>query len=88
MRRILFVLTIVVVTVLTMTPPIAAEPLLTPSPPAVLDVGDEALNIAEQAMQTVEWLLGDDSSDDNGDDADDKSERQATASQAEAEFIH
>jgi hypothetical protein len=88
MRRILFVLTIVVVTVLTMTPPIAAEPLLTPSPPAVLDVGDEALNIAEQAMQAVEWLRGDDSGDDNGDDADDKSERQATASQAEAEFIH
>ena len=87
MRRILFVLTIVVVTVLTMTPPVAAEPLLTPSPPAVLDVGDEALNIAEQALQAVEWLRGDDSGDDNGDDAD-KSERQATASQAEAEFIH
>ncbi len=83
MRRILFVLTIVVVTVLTMTPPIAAQPLLTPSPPAVLDVGDEALNIAEQATQTVKWLLGDDS----GDDAD-KSERQATASQAEVGFIH
>ncbi len=86
MRRILFVLTIVVVTVLTMTPPIAAEPLLTPSPPAVLDVGDEALKIAERATHTVEWLLGDDNVDDNGDEAD-KSEKQATASQTEVGFI-
>ena len=83
MRRILLVLAIVVVTMLTMTPPIAAEPLLAPSPPAVLDVGDEALKIAERATQTVEWLLDDDNADDG-----DKSERQATASQTEVGFIH
>jgi len=77
MRRILFVLAIVVVTVLTIAPPIAAEPLLTPSTPAVLDVRDEALKIAEKATQTVEWLLGDDNGDDDGDDAD-KSVRSRT----------
>jgi hypothetical protein len=73
MRRILFVLAIVVVTVLTMTPPIAAQPLLTPSPPAVLDGGDEALEIAEEAKQMVNWLLdsGDgDDADKSGDDSD------------------
>ena len=75
MRRILFVLALVVVTALMTTPPMAAEPLLTPSPP-VLDVGDEAVKIANKAAQTADWLLDDDDGNDAG-----KSERQATASQ-------
>ena len=73
MQRILFVLALVVVTALMTTPPMAAEPLLTPSPP-VLDVGDEAVKIAKKAAQTADWLLDDDN------DAD-KSERQTAASQ-------
>ncbi len=75
MQRILFILALVVVTALMTTPPMAAEPLLTPSPP-VLDVGDEAVKIAKKAAQTADWLLD----DDNDNDAD-KSERQAAASQ-------
>ncbi len=75
MQRILFVLAIVVVTALLATPPIAAEPLLRPSP-AILDARDEALRIAEEASQMGDWLLG----NDNGNDTD-KSEKQATASQ-------
>ena len=47
MQRILFVLALVVATALMTTPPMAAEPLLTPSPP-VLDVGDEAVKIAKK----------------------------------------
>lgn len=75
MQRILFVLALVVVTALMTTPPMAAEPLLTPSSP-VLDVGDEAVKIAKKAAQTADWLLH----DDNDNDAD-KSQRQAAASQ-------
>ena len=66
MQPILFILAIVVVTVLMTTPPISAEPLLTPRPPPIADVGDEVLEIAEEAMQMVDWLL--DSND--GNDAD------------------
>ena len=65
MQPILFILAMVVVTVLMTTPPIAAEPLLTPRPPTA-DVGDEALEIAEKATQMVGWLLG----GDDGNDAD------------------
>ncbi len=61
-RTILFGLAIVVAALMTM-PPIAAEPLLTPSP-AILDTGDEAIKIADKATQMVDWLLGDDSGDD------------------------
>jgi hypothetical protein len=75
MRRILFVLAIVMVTALTTTPPIAAEPLLRPSP-AILDVRDEAAKIAEKASQMADWLLGNDSDKDP-----DESEIRATASQ-------
>ncbi len=61
----LVVLVIVVITALMTTPPIAAEPLLTPRPPiAIADVGDEALEVAEKATQMVDWLLdGDDGND-------------------------
>ena len=48
MRRILFVFAIVVITALMATPPIAAQPLLRPSP-AILDARDEALRVAEEA---------------------------------------
>ena len=64
-RRILFVGALVVITTLMTTPPIAAEPLLTPSQ-LIVDTGDEVLEIAEQAKQMVGWILG----DDNGNDAD------------------
>ena len=63
-RTILFGLAIVVAALMTM-PRISAEPLLTPRP-AILDTGDEAMQIADKATQMVDWLLG----DDNGDDAD------------------
>jgi len=84
----LFVLALVVVTVLMTTPPIAAQPLLTPSRP-VLDTGDEALRIADRATQMVDWLLDNDNNNadksetlnnDNSNSAD-KSERQTPASQ-------
>ncbi len=77
MRRILFVLAIVVVMALTAAPPIAAQPLLRPSP-AILDARDEALRVAEEAAQLADWLLG----NVNGNDADksETSETQATAS--------
>jgi len=71
----LVVLVIVVITALMTTPPIAAEPLLTPRPPiaiAIADVGEEALEIAEKATQMVDWLLD----SDDGKDAD-KSESYA-----------
>ena len=71
MQPILFILAMVVVTVLMTTPPIAAEPLLTPRPPTA-DVGDEVLEIAEKATQMVDWLLD----SDDGKDAD-KSESYA-----------
>ena len=65
MRLILFVLAIVVLTALMMTPPIAAQPLLTPSR-RVFDTGDEALRIADKATQMVDWLL--DNNDSNNAD--------------------
>ena len=64
-RRILFVGALVVIPALVTTPPIAAEPLLTPSQ-LIVDTGDEILEIAEQAKQMVDWILG----EDNGNDAD------------------
>jgi len=67
----LFVLVIVVLTALMTTPPIAAQPLLTPSRP-VLNTGDEALKIADRATQVVDWLLDNDNSNNA-----DKPERQA-----------
>ena len=76
MKRILFVLAIAaIMALLTTTPPIAArsaEPLLTPRVP-ILDVEDEAEKIGDRAAQILGWLLG------NNDD--DKSEEQDTASQ-------
>ncbi len=66
MRRILFVLAAVVVMAIMTTLPIAAQPLLTPRPPPIADVGDEVLEIAEEAMQMVDWLFG----SDDGNDAD------------------
>jgi hypothetical protein len=77
MRRVLFVLAIVVVTLLMATPPIAAEPFLKPST-ATLDARNEALRVAEKASQLADWLLG----NDNGNDTDksETSETQATAS--------
>ncbi len=66
MRRSLFVLAVVVVVAIMTAPPIAAQPLLTPRPPPIADVGDEVLEIAEQAKQMVDWMLG----EDNGNDAD------------------
>ena len=63
--RILFVGALVVITTLMTTSPIAAEPLLTPSQ-LIVDTGDEVLEIAEQAKQMVDWILG----EDNGNDAD------------------
>ena len=66
MQPILFILAMVVVTVLMTTPPIAAEPLLTPHP-STADVGDEALEIAEKATQMVDWLID----SDDGNDAED-----------------
>ncbi len=89
MRRILFVLAIVIVAALTTAPPIAAEPHLRPSP-AILDARDEALRVAEEASRMADWLLGNDNANDtdksemqandNGNDTD-ESETQATASQ-------
>ncbi len=73
MRRILFVFAIVVVTALMATPPIAAEPLLRPSP-AILDARDKALRVAEEASRMADWLLGNDNANDT-----DKSETQDTA---------
>ncbi len=73
MQPILFILAKVVVTVLMTTPPIAAEPLLTPRPLPIADVGEEALEIAETAIQMVDWLFdGDDGNDTDtsGNDAD------------------
>ena len=67
----LVVLVIVVITALMTTPPIVAEPLLTPRPP-IADIGEEALEIAEKATQMVDWLLD----SDDGKDAD-KSESYA-----------
>ncbi len=78
MRRILFVFAIVVVTALMATPPIAAEPLLRPSP-AILDARDEALRVAEKASQMADWLLGNDNTNDT--DKSERSETQASASQ-------
>ncbi len=75
MRRILFVFAIVVVTALMATPPIAAEPLLRPSP-AILDARDEALRVAEEASRMADWLLGNANANDT-----DKSEKQGSASQ-------
>jgi hypothetical protein len=75
MRRILFVLAIVMVAALTTAPPIAAQPLLRPSP-AILDARDEAEKVAYKAAQAANWVLG----NDNGNDTD-ESETQATVSQ-------
>ncbi len=75
MRRILFVLAIVIVAALTTAPPIAAQPLLRPSP-AILDARDEALRVAERASQMADWLLDNDNANDT-----DKSDKQASASQ-------
>jgi len=63
-RRTLFVGALVVITALMTTAPIAAEPLLTPSQ-LIVDTGDEVLEIAEEAKQMVDWILG----EDNGNDA-------------------
>ena len=71
MQPILFILAIVVITALMTTPPIVAEPLLTPRPP-IADVGDEALEIAEKATQMVDWLL-------NGDDGNDADKSESSA---------
>ena len=62
MKRILFVLTVVAVTVLITTPPVAArtaEPLLRPSVP-ILDVAHEAAEIGDRISQVMGWLLGTD----------------------------
>jgi len=75
MRRILFILAIVIVAALATAPPIAAQPLLRPSP-AILDARDEAERVAYKASQAANWFLG----NDNGNDAD-ESEAQATVSQ-------
>ena len=66
-RRILLVGALVVITTLMTTPPIAAEPFPTPSQLNV-DTGDEVLEIAEQAKQMVDWILG----EDNANDADER----------------
>jgi hypothetical protein len=75
MRRILFVLAVVGVMAIMTTPPIAAQPLLTSRPPPIGNwrrtrrignVGDEVLEIAEEAMLMVDWLFG----SDDGNDAD------------------